>query len=85
LLEKSFGAKQHGLQSVLMAKPHLTKWDGSGTIRSHRDAMANLRTELAGAGMTISEQSFHEYITNSLPSSLNLFITLYDVVSTYEM
>ena len=73
-----FGAKKHGLQSVLMTKLHLTKWDGSGTIHSHRDAMVNLRTELADAGTTISDQSFHEHFTNSLPSSLDLFITLYD-------
>jgi len=76
LLEKRFGAKQHGLQSVLVAKLHLTKWDGSGTIHSHPDAMVDLRTELADAGMAISDQPFHEYFTNSLPSSLDLFITL---------
>jgi len=58
-----------------MAKLHLTKWDRSSTIHSHRDA---LRTELADAGMTIiSDQSF-EYFTNSLPASLNFFIALYD-------
>ena len=78
LLENRFCAKQHGLQSVLLANLHLTKWDGSGTIHSHRNAMVNLREKLVEAGMTISDQSFHEYFTNSLPSSLNLFITLYD-------
>jgi len=83
-LEKRFGAKQHGLQSVLMTELQLAKWDGSGTIYSHRNTMVDLRTELADAGMTISDQSFHKYFTNSLPSSLNLFITLYDN-STYDV
>ena len=64
--------------------PQLTEWGNSGTIHSHRGAMVNLRTELAGAGMAISDQSFHEYFTNSPPSSLDLFITLYDD-STYDV
>ena len=51
LLGKCFGAKQHGLHSVLMTKLQLAKWDGCGTIHSHRDTMVDLRTELADAGM----------------------------------
>jgi len=78
LLEKRFGASQPDLQPILMAKLHLAKWDGSSTIYSHRDAMVDLRTELADAGMTISPQFFHECFTNSLPSSLDLFVALYD-------
>ena len=84
LLEKRYGVKQQGLQSVLMAKLQLAKWDGSGTIHTHHDAMVDIRTELADAGMMISDQSFYEYFTNSLPSSLDLFITLYDD-STYDI
>jgi len=84
LLEKRFGGKQHGLQSVLIAKLHLTRWGGSGTIHSHRDAMIDPRTELANAGMTISDQSFHEYFTNSFTSSLDLFTTL-DDDPTYDV
>jgi len=49
-----------------MTKLQLAKWDGSGTIHFHRDTMVDLHTELADAGMTISDQSFHEYFTNSL-------------------
>jgi len=45
--------------------------------------MVDLRTELADAGMTISDRSFHKYFTNSLPSSLDL-LTLYDD-STYDV
>jgi gag-polypeptide of LTR copia-type len=84
LLEKRYGAKQQGLQSVLMAKLQLVKWDGSGTIHTHRDTMVDIRTELADTGMIINDQSFYEYFTNSLPPSLNLFITLYDD-STYDI
>jgi len=40
--------------------------------------MFDLHTELAGTGMVIDDQSFFEYFTNSLPSSLDLFITLYE-------
>ena len=61
-----------------MANIYLTKWDGSGTTHSHRDAMLDLCTALADAGMTIGDQSFHEHLTSSLPSTLYLFITLYD-------
>ena len=32
--------------------------------------MVDLRLEPVDAGMTSSDQSFHEYFTNSLPSSL---------------
>ena len=73
LLENRFGPEQHGLQSVLMPKLYL-KWDGNGTTHS----IVDLHTALADAGMTTSDQSFHEYFMNLLPSSLDLFITLYD-------
>jgi hypothetical protein len=33
--EKRFGAKQQGLQSMLMTKVQLAKWDGTGTIMGH--------------------------------------------------
>jgi len=78
LLEKRFGAKQQGLQAVLMAKLQLSKWDGNGTIHTHRDTMVALRAELNNAGMTIDDATFYGYFTNSLPASLDLFITLYD-------
>ena len=59
LLEKRSGEKQqHGLQSVLMPKLYLAKWDGNGTTQSHPDAMVGLRTTLADAGMAISDQFF---------------------------
>ena len=61
-----------------MPKLQLTKWDESGNIHSQCGAMLDLCTELADARMTIGDQPYHEYFTNSLPSSLDLFITLYD-------
>ena len=78
LLEKRFGAKQQGLQSVLLAKLQLSKWDGSGTIHTHRDNMVDLRTKLADAGMALTDQTFYEYFTTLPPPSLDLFITLYE-------
>ena len=84
LLEKRFGAKQPGMQSLLFTKLLYTRWDGSGTVLSHRKAMVNLRTELADAGMTISDQCFYDYFTISLPSSLDLFIVL-DDNPTYDV
>ena len=78
LLEKRFGAKQQGLQSVLLTKLQLSKWDGTGTIHAHHDYMVDLHTKLTDTGMAISDQTFYKYFTHSLPTSLNLFITLYE-------
>jgi len=60
-----------------VAKQHLAKWDGTTSIHTHYDTMFDLGTELAGTGMVIDDHSFFKYFTNS-PSSLDLFITLYD-------
>src|SRR5258706_14224520 len=85
LLEKCFGAKQQGLQSVIMAKPQLSKWDGSGMIHTHRNNMVDLRTKLADTGMELIDQTFYKYFTHSLPTSLDLFITLYEAPPTTSM
>ena len=77
-LAKHYGTGQDGLQSILIMKLQLMKWDGSGSIFTHRDAMVNLRTELADTGMVINDHTFFSYFTSSLPRSLDLFITLYD-------
>ena len=78
LLEKRFGAKLEGLQSVIMTKLQFARWNGTGTIHTHRDNMVDLRTELADAGLKITDQTFYELFTNSLPRSLDLFISFYD-------
>ena len=67
-----------------MTKLQITKWDGSGTIHTHRDCMVNLRAEITGTDTTISDQSFYEQFTDSLPTSLDLFIALYED-STYDV
>ena len=77
-LEKRYGTGQDGLQSILMMKLQLMKWDGSSSIFTHRDSMVNLRTELADTGMVINDHTFFLYFTSSLPRSLDLFVTLYD-------
>jgi len=43
LLEQKYGARKEGLQGILREKLQLMKWDGSGTIMAHRDAMVALR------------------------------------------
>jgi len=48
---------------------------------AHRDAMVALRSELAGAGYSISDQSFYEQFMDSLPRSMDMFVALYDDVS----
>jgi hypothetical protein len=55
-------------------KLQIAKWDGSRTIHTHRDTMVDIRTELADTGMITGDQSFYEHLTNSLPTSLDLFI-----------
>ena len=75
LLEKHFGVKQQRPEFVLMSKLQLAKWGGNGTIHSHRDAMVDLRSQLPSAGVRLD---FYEHFTNSLPRSLDLFISLYD-------
>ena len=83
-LEKRFGAKQEGVQAMLMAKLQLAKWDGTGIIHAHLDYMVTTRAQLSDAGMKITDQSFYENFTQSLPTSLDLFIALYDN-STYDV
>jgi hypothetical protein len=80
-IEKYFGAKQEGLQSTLISKLQLMMWDGSGVIHTHCEYMVNLRNQLVDAGMTLANQIFYQYLTESLPSSLDLFITLYEDTS----
>jgi hypothetical protein len=84
LLEKRFGVKQQGLKSVLMSKIQLTKWDGSRTIYTHRDYMVDLRSQLLGAGTKLDDETFYEHFTNSLPRSLDLFISIYED-DTYDV
>jgi hypothetical protein len=84
LLKKRFGAKQQGLQSMLLTKVQLAKWDGTGTIMGHRDYMVDIRTQLKGASLPLLDQTFYGYFVNSLPHSCALFTTLYDDM-TYDV
>jgi hypothetical protein len=53
-------------------------WDGVGPIHSHRNYMVDLRSQLADAGMQLSDQSFLSHFIESLPPSLDLFVALYE-------
>ena len=66
VLDKHFGAKQQGLQSVLMTKLLITKWDGSGIIYTHHEFMVNLHAELSVAGTTITNQSQYSPESNGV-------------------
>ena len=61
-----------------MSKLQLAKWGGNGTIRTHRNTMVDLRSQLLSAGVRLDDENFYEYFTNSLPRSLDFFISLYD-------
>jgi len=78
ILAKRFGAKQEGLQSALISKLQLASWGGTGAIHIHQDYMIDLRIQLADAGMILSDQAFYSYFIESLPPSLDLFVTLYE-------
>lgn len=78
LLQKNYGAKQEGLQSVLLTKLQMATWDGKGGIGKHRDFMLSLRTQLLDAGMELTDKIFFDHFTNSLPASLDIFVTFYD-------
>ena len=40
--------------------------------------MVDLRTGLMDTGMATNDQTFYEYVTYSIPTSFDLFITLYE-------
>ena len=40
--------------------------------------MFGLQSELAAARLSISDQQFYEYFIDSLPRSLDTFVTMYD-------
>jgi len=40
--------------------------------------MLDLRTQLEDTGVTLADQAFYSYVAESLPESLDLFITLYE-------
>ena len=77
-LVRHFSTKQEGLQSALIAKLQMASWDGNGTIQTHWDYMVNLHIQLTNTGKPITDKSFFSYFIESLPCSLNLFISLYD-------
>ena len=77
-LARHFSAKQEGLQSTLIAKLQMASWDGNGTIQTHQDYMVNLCIQLADTSKPITDKSFFSYFIESLPHSLDLFISLYD-------
>ena len=77
-LARHFGAKQEGLQSALIAKLQMASWDGDGTIQTHQDYMVDLHIQLTDTSKPITNKSFFSYFIESLPCSLDLFISLYD-------
>ena len=77
-LARHFSAKQEGLQSALIAKLQMASWDGNGTIQTHQDYMVDLCIPLANTSKPITNESFFSYFIESLPCSLNLFISLHD-------
>ena len=92
ILQECFGAKQE----VLIPKLQRASWDGTGSIHTHQDYMVDLRVQLADAGRPLSDDSFYSYFIDSLPSSLDLLVTLYenpthdvgllcDKIAEYEM
>ena len=83
-MEKRFGVIQEGISSSLIAKSQLTDWDGQSASSTHRDYMLDLRTQLEDTGMTLTDQAFYSYVAESLPESLDLFITLYGDI-TYNV
>ena len=78
ILEKRFGTKQEGIQSTLTAKLQLASWDGTGSIHTHCDYMTDLHTQLADAGTSITNQAFFSYFIESLPPTLNIFVTMFE-------
>ena len=77
LLEQRFGASQQGPHSVLQAKLSQMRWDGKGGIVGHCDDMVALQSKMAAAGGPISDQQFYKHFLDSLPQSLDMFVTLY--------
>ena len=76
--ERRFGARQEGIQSSLISKLQMAAWNGSGSILTHCDYMFDLRSQLSDAGLALTDQAFYSYFTESLPTSLDLFIALYE-------
>ena len=77
-LARHFSTKQEGLQSTLITKLQMASWDCNGTIQTHWDYMVDLHIQLADTGKPITDKSFFSYFIESLPHSLDLFISLYD-------
>ena len=78
LLEWRYGARQHGLQVLLQAKLNQMRWDGEGSIVGHCDMMVALQSEMAAAGLLITDNQFYEHFLNSLPWKLDFFVTMYN-------
>lgn len=74
----SRGVSAPGIQSSLISKLQMSVWNGSGSIRTHRDYMVDLRSQLRGAGLNLCDQTSYAYSTESFLPSLDLFITLYE-------
>ena len=74
----SRGDSAPGIQSSSISKLQMSVWNGSGSIRTHRDYMVDLRSQLRGAGLNLCDQTSYAYSTESFLPSLDLFITLYE-------
>lgn len=64
MLERSYGSRQFGIQSVINTELALTKWDSP--INDHCDYMKNLRTRLADTELSITNLQSYNYSVNSL-------------------
>ena len=78
MLESSFGTQQAGIQSILDAELTLARWDGQTPINAHRDRMKNLRTRLAGAGLSLNAMQFYNRFLNSLPNEYDTLVATYN-------
>ena len=78
LLEWRYGARQHGLQALLQAKLNQMRWDGEGSIVGHHNTMVALRSKMAAAGLSITDNQFYKHFLDSLPWKLDFFVTMYN-------
>ncbi len=85
MLERSYGAQQTGIQSVISAELTLAKWDGMTPINKHRDHMKTLRTRLADTGLVISNVQFYNYFVNTLPVEFDMIVAVHNPAPDYSV
>ena len=63
---------------ALCAKLHAAKWNGTGSILTHRDYMVGLRSQITQASGAVSDKEFHSYFVQSMPTSADGFMLIYN-------